>query len=374
MSSNYRKRKHRPYENDPYEESHQSLTEPDASLFIRAHEADLVRGPQATKAARSLEVVLEKRDRTSVVSHGDGLIEWVGGSSGAHEDADFPEDHMQLGHAPAAVKYARGDAVWVDKYDARLLLDALPEFSAAATSSPTEPSSPGGWSDLPSDAEDTFFFSPDEIEDYRRDKRRRVIHEDRQARLRALHVEAPNDGQPPADPREDWGGSDEEPDEAQRGLMQRTATHVLASPNSAQLEMRILANHGADPRFAFLRGRWARAWRLMKTKIRLDAAAEKQRISEGKESAGIGGLAGYGDSDEDSNDDVHEAEEDEEVSELVIDDALAQDAPVPSKETYAPAETSDDALQAARRARAREWAEKRRVAKETDSNCQQNEP
>lgn len=62
----------------------------------------------------------------------------------------------------------------------------------------------------PSTAEDTFFFSPDEIEDYRRDKRRRVIHEDRQARLRALHVEAPNDDQPPADPREDWGGSDEE--------------------------------------------------------------------------------------------------------------------------------------------------------------------
>lgn len=163
--------------------------------------------------------------------------------------------------------------------------------------------------------------------------------------------------------------SHQQPDEAQRGLMQRTATHVLASPNSAQLEMRILANHGADPRFAFLRGRWARAWRLLKTKIRLDAAAEKQRISEDKGSAGMGGLAGYGDSDEDSEDDVHEDVDDKEDSALVIGDALVQDAPAPSQDTDVPADSSDDALKAARRARAREWAEKRRVAKETDSNC-----
>lgn len=66
-----------------------------------------------------------------------------------------------------------------------------------------EPSSPGGWSDLPSDAEDTFFFSPDEAEDYRREKRRRLIDQGREARLRALRAEE-------GEEEEQWGGSDEE--------------------------------------------------------------------------------------------------------------------------------------------------------------------
>ncbi|KAH0835574.1 hypothetical protein J3R83DRAFT_9279 [Lanmaoa asiatica] len=38
-------------------------------------------------------------------------------------------------------------------------------------------------SDLPSDSEDTFFFSPDELEDYRREKRRRLIDRGREERL-----------------------------------------------------------------------------------------------------------------------------------------------------------------------------------------------
>ena len=62
---------------------------------------------------------------------------------------------------------------------------------------------------MPSDTEDTFFFSAEEAEDYRRDKRRRLIDGDREARLQALLAEAgEDDGE--RDPREDWGGSDEE--------------------------------------------------------------------------------------------------------------------------------------------------------------------
>ncbi len=62
--------------------------------------------------------------------------------------------------------------------------------------------------DLPSDAEDTFFFSAEEVEDYRREKRRRVIDRDREARLRAIRAEEGDEEE--RDPREDWGGSDEE--------------------------------------------------------------------------------------------------------------------------------------------------------------------
>ena len=78
--------------------------------------------------------------------------------------------------------------------------------------------------------------------------------------------------------------------------MRRTATHLLASPNPAQLEMRILANHGADRRFAFLRARWSRAWRLAKAKAGIQG---KDKPSD--KPAVLGGLAGYGNSDSDND-------------------------------------------------------------------------
>ena len=72
--------------------------------------------------------------------------------------------------------------------------------------------SPGGWSDLPSDSEDTFFFSPDELEDYHREKRRRTIDQVREERLKARLAEDEGlNGEVEADGEGDvWGGSDEE--------------------------------------------------------------------------------------------------------------------------------------------------------------------
>ena len=88
----------------------------------------------------------------------------------------------------------------LNRFDARLLLDTLPTVRHQSTSS-----SPTGWSDLPSDTEDTFFFSPDEAEDYRRDKRRRLIDQHREERLKARRAE---DGD--SEEEDLWGGSDEE--------------------------------------------------------------------------------------------------------------------------------------------------------------------
>ncbi|TBU60293.1 hypothetical protein BD310DRAFT_340456, partial [Dichomitus squalens] len=119
---------------------------------------------------------------------------------------------------------SRGSGLWVDRYDARLLLESLPNISSQPEVI-SRASSPGGWSDLPSDAEDTFFFTAEETEDYRRDKRRRVMDRDREARLRAIRAEDGSDEE--RDPKESWGGSDEEPDDAQRELMRRTASHIL---------------------------------------------------------------------------------------------------------------------------------------------------
>lgn len=110
--------------------------------------------------------------------------------------------------------------------------------------------------------------------------------------------------------------------------MKRTASHILSSPNAAQLEMRILANHGADKRFAFLRGRWSRFWKLTKGQI-------SQEREQTKEAVGLGGLAGYS-SDESDSDPPPTVAEDE------------------------------NAIREARRARLREWSEKRRAAKLAD--------
>ncbi|KAI0325765.1 hypothetical protein GY45DRAFT_1329876 [Cubamyces sp. BRFM 1775] len=360
MAHRANKRKHGKHATNLHDDAGRVL-QPEASLVIQAHEADLVRGPQAAAAAGSLEVVRVVEDGKVVFKVGDGLIRWGGRAVSVHDQSEDEHFHLRVGSSTEDSQYSpKENEIWVDRYDCRLLVDTLPTLPATACADTAEPDSPGGWSDIPSDAEDTFFLSQEEVEDYRREKRRRVIHDGREARLRALQASGDADDTPPADPREDWGGSDEEPDDAQKELMRRTASHVLASPNAAQLEMRILANHGTDPRFAFLRGRWSRAWRLAKTKVRVELEEERSRELKKKTEVasggrpGIGALAGYGDSDEDEDQDEPTRED-------------AQDVQATTDETKgAPSsDVSDDAVKAARRARAREWAEKRRAMKES---------
>ena len=228
----------------------------------------------------------------------------------------------------------------MNRYDARLLLTSLSDLPSGNDEvlSP-EPISPSGWSDIPSDAEDTFFFSPEEAEDFRREKRRRLLDRDREERLRKLRAE---EDDYESDNESVWGGSDELPDDTQTELMRRTAAHILAAQNSAQLEMRILANHGADKRFAFLRGRWKNTWLAIKARIR-----ESQKAPEPPTAPSALGLGDYGDSDEESDDATN--------SETYKGVVLAEDA--------------ETLLKEARRARAREWTAKRRSERDisTDS-------
>ncbi|KAH9840176.1 uncharacterized protein C8Q71DRAFT_480363 [Rhodofomes roseus] len=354
-TTNNRKRKQPPHARgrDRWAATNEQDTHraPDPTLFIQAHEADVVRGPQAHAAAGSLEVSDYEDNGKHKLRIGDALIRWQGTASRLTSQAgDDEEELVTLGHAQPAkpTEGDDGEGLWMDRYDARLLLDALPTVPPDAP--PDAPSSPGGWSDLPSDTEDTFFFSPDEVEDYRRDKRRRLIDQGREDRLRALRSEAGAEADPQL-AEEQWGGSDEEPDEAHRDLMRRTASHVLSSPNPAQLEMRILANHGADGRFAFLKGRWSRAWRLAKTHARMDK--EQTEARQAQPNPGLGGLAGYGGSDSEADSDPGQSEE---AAEDKPDEADSK-SPV-----EVPDDVQDDDAKAARRARAKEWAEKRRLA------------
>lgn len=149
-----------------------------------------------------------------------------------------------------------------------------------------------------------------------------------------------------------WGGSDEEPDEAQKELLCRTAAHIVSSLNPAQLEMRILANHSADKRFAFLRGRWSRAWNAAKDAAR-QQYREKEEATKSKAQLPTGGpslqgLVGYGDSDESGDESAVEETGDERT-------ILAQQ--------IRGSESSDgeEARKRARRERAREWSARRRA-------------
>lgn len=146
--------------------------------------------------------------------------------------------------------------------------------------------------------------------------------------------------------------------------MDRTAKAIVSSSNAAQLEMRILANHGGDKRFAFLRGRWGSAWAAAR------ARAREQKAREEKEAAGkvgLGGLADYGDSDEDSNSDAEERGGAEDVGGVELE-TQGQEGPnvgVASGKAGAEPEEDDDddvdaAVKAARKWRAKEWADMRR--------------
>ena len=145
--------------------------------------------------------------------------------------------------------------------------------------------------------------------------------------------------------------------------MRRTASHLISSPNPAQLEMRILANHGADRRFAFLRGRWSRAWKLAKGRARLELIKEKERQEVKTKSAlPLGGLAGYGDSDGGSDSD---AEYDGHSS--PVEQPKEKSAGLENKEKEENsyngeiAAVDDEQVKEARRARAKEWAAQRRA-------------
>ncbi|XP_006456571.1 hypothetical protein AGABI2DRAFT_188468 [Agaricus bisporus var. bisporus H97] len=304
--------------------------EEDPTLFIQAHEADLRRGAQAQELAESLEVV----EYIDISNHelaqarprvGRALIRWDAGSGPVANSFDREvEETISLGTTNVSKdKEVAPDesGIWVDRYDARLLLDALPRFESSLDPvlAHARPNSPSGWSDLPSDAEDTFFFSPEEAENYKNEKRRRLFEQAQEERVKARIDEEEEDAREAIDD-DPWGGSDEEPDDTQKELMRRTAVHLVSSPNPAQLEMRILANHGADKRFAFLKGRWSRSWRLVKAKLRVEKQQKEREEKQEKEVKGLGVLAGYDSGSEDESESEVtqkvDSPEDEEKKEL----------------------------------------------------------
>jgi hypothetical protein len=149
-----------------------------------------------------------------------------------------------------------------------------------------------------------------------------------------------------------------QPDAAQVELMQRTAAHVVRATNDAQLRARILAHHGADARFAFLRGRWGRAW------ARAQADARRKVLAEREAQGALGGLTGYGSGSGSES-------EGEPSSAGGGDDDAGAGIDGGEDDVQVVIETAARTTQEARRAKAREWAQKRRAERAAGVENQQ---
>jgi hypothetical protein len=146
-------------------------------------------------------------------------------------------------------------------------------------------------------------------------------------------------------------------------LMRRTAAHIVRANNDAQLRARILAHHGADVRFAFLRGRWSRAWALARAEANRAVLEEEREKAQGADA--LGGLTGYGsgseDNAEDDNGDAVDGGSDNVTERTQVLEGAAEDGQ--ATQEVQSEEVALREAQEARRAKAREWAEKRRAAK-----------
>jgi hypothetical protein len=126
MSSSTRKRKHRAkaiqsvygFDSQTNTNAPANPAVSDPALFIQAHEAEVIRGPQAHIAASSLEVNISESGSSSQSIVGEGLIRWrdagpnavrrlrvIAGFDG--EDDEEDDDGQFQDERPA---------VWVDRY------------------------------------------------------------------------------------------------------------------------------------------------------------------------------------------------------------------------------------------------------------------
>jgi len=121
MSSSARKRKYRPAalehiygvtsQSNANNFINESVSDPDAVLAVQAYESDVIRGPEAQIAAKSLEVNVGENGSGSHITVGEGLIRWGGAGNNAVKKqgiVGFGGDDDESDDEP--------DAVWVDRY------------------------------------------------------------------------------------------------------------------------------------------------------------------------------------------------------------------------------------------------------------------
>ena len=205
--------------------------------------------------------------------------------------------------------------ITTDRYDAIHLLTDLP--SKQPPRSTTVESSISaeeiGWSDLDSDSEDLFYMSPTEAAAFKHTKARARLDAHHIARL--AHLNSPSPAPEPAPlPPSTAGSVEERLSASQFELMVKTARTLSMSANPALLELKIVANHGNDPRFGFLRPHAPQQQRtvweeLKRRRATMSYKEALQLLHPPKaESQQRGALVAYDDSDSDSDNDAQPAE------------------------------------------------------------------
>ncbi|GAA5851567.1 hypothetical protein JCM9279_006900 [Rhodotorula babjevae] len=299
--------------------------------------------------------------------------EWreVREASARRADEDQEEGGRGGGQQGRMVRWAgssEGNEVWTDRYDILHLLPSLPVPPAPDTASSTS----RGFDSLPSTHEESFYFTPAERVEIERQTRRRQLEDEREARVKAA---------------EEWDEQERVVEEkklaeettSQLALMHRLHATLSSSPNPSLLELRILANHGADARFAFLRpgargGRWRETWeRIRSGELRADGEEKEEtpvgEREEGEKGGGMAGLAAYGSSDEDEGgDEAARAEVGAAEPEALARPGgqAAEEGPSVEEDPAAVQERLRRQEQKAEKARA--WAQKRREAREAQEN------
>lgn len=93
------------------------------------------------------------------------------------------------------------------RFDVRLLVTSFPTLATSSGTPATQHDDDETWEDLPSEAEDNFFLSSEEIEKYRLRKRLELMERNRLERIRQAEDAEQINSNLTSDR---WGGSDEE--------------------------------------------------------------------------------------------------------------------------------------------------------------------
>lgn len=133
-----------------------------------------------------------------------------------------------------------------------------------------------GFSELDSDTEDVFFLEDEEWSAHLSDKQRRHLEQARKGRVMALAAREQDGEQSKAE--QFTNGTPPNLTLEQFSLMKRTAEALKKAKKPSVLAMRILANHGSDPRFAFLRRGKEQRWRDVWSRVQADVTLEFQDV------------------------------------------------------------------------------------------------
>ncbi|GAA5922240.1 uncharacterized protein JCM15063_003229 [Sporobolomyces koalae] len=327
--------------------SHAPQVVPSAhDLSIQAHEATLI--PGYDHLAQEIETTRELGGR---------LAPWPGDERVSIDRRNDPETDRSV----------------ASRYDILNLITSLPprlpfsnptsfppisfqNLPVSTTDDSLELELDVGFSDLGSDHEEEFYFrqmSRQERDELDKKRKRRRLERGREERIKLLEQHESSVSVPVEE--------EIEPSSTQLELMLKLNKTLSTAQNPSLLEMRILTNHSSDPRFQFLKkgGKWRDVWERIRrgdnVRREEDEPKPPNPTSTG---SGLAGLGAYGSSGSESESDVEEPK-------LKADAANTESALASNVLDDSDGGAQERQKQEEKAAKVKEWARKRKEARET---------